>query len=77
MSTNDPPKPSREEEDELLEEQGQESFPSSDPPATEGDARPLLAACCAAGVAYVAYMFGIDVPMYWARWVSDEANGRQ
>jgi len=38
--------------------------------------RPLLAACCAAGVVYVAYMFLVDVPMYWSRWIADEANGR-
>jgi hypothetical protein len=37
----------------------------------------LLALCCAAGVAYVVYMFGVDVPMYWARWVADQAHGRQ
>ncbi|NRF65538.1 hypothetical protein HLB44_00940 [Aquincola sp. S2] len=38
--------------------------------------RPLFAACAVAGVGYVAYMFTIDVPMYWARWVADEAAGR-
>jgi hypothetical protein len=38
--------------------------------------RPLLAVCCAGGFAYVAYMVSVDVPMYWARWVSDEASGR-
>jgi hypothetical protein len=32
---------------------------------------------CGAGVAYVAYMFLVDVPMYWSRWVADEAIGRQ
>ena len=36
MSQKDPRKPTHEEEEELLEEQGEESFPSSDPPATEG-----------------------------------------
>jgi hypothetical protein len=36
MSTEDPPKKLTHEEEELLEEQGEESFPSSDPPATEG-----------------------------------------
>ncbi|MBK6972689.1 MAG: hypothetical protein IPH26_06945 [Sterolibacteriaceae bacterium] len=41
------------------------------------DIRPLLAGCCLAGVAYVFFMFGVDVPMYWARWVADEAIGRQ
>jgi hypothetical protein len=38
--------------------------------------RPLLFACCVAGLAYVAFMFLVDVPMYWSRWVADEARGR-
>lgn len=38
--------------------------------------RPLLAAWCVAGVAYVAFMFLVDVPMYWSRWLADEAAGR-
>jgi len=38
--------------------------------------RPLLAACCAAGLAYVCYMFLVDVPMYWTRWLADELAGR-
>lgn len=38
--------------------------------------RPLLKFFCAAGAAYVAYMFAVDVPMYWARWIADEAQGR-
>ena len=38
--------------------------------------RPLLAAACAAGVAYVLFMSIIDVPMYWSRWSADEASGR-
>lgn len=38
--------------------------------------RPLLAAVCTMAAAYVAYMFFIDVPMYWARWLADEASGR-
>lgn len=46
-------------------------------PRCRREARPLVAACCAAGLAYVAYMFLVDVPMYWARWVTDEAQGRQ
>lgn len=39
--------------------------------------RPLLALWCVAGVGYVLYMFGVDVPMYWTRWLADEAHGRQ
>lgn len=38
--------------------------------------RPLLALWCAAGVVYVAFMFLVDVPMYWSRWLADEASGR-
>ena len=25
---------------------------------------------------YVTFMFGVDVPMYWSRWLADEASGR-
>jgi len=39
--------------------------------------RPLLAACCGAGIAYIGYMVVVDVPMYWARWIAAEAQGRQ
>lgn len=38
--------------------------------------RPLLAIWCAAGMAYVAYMFAADVPMSWSRWLADEIAGR-
>ena len=38
--------------------------------------RPLLAAGCLAGAAYVAYMVRVDVPMYWTRWLADEAGRR-
>lgn len=38
--------------------------------------RPALIAGCAAGIAYVAYMVVIDVPMYWSRWIADEARSR-
>jgi hypothetical protein len=38
--------------------------------------RPVLAAWCAAGIAYVCFMFLVDVPMYWSRWLADEAAGR-
>jgi hypothetical protein len=38
--------------------------------------RPLLALWCVAAAVYVAYMVAVDVPMYWARWVADEAEGR-
>ncbi len=39
--------------------------------------RPYLRAVCLVGVAYVLFMFSVDVPMYWERWVSDEGMGRQ
>jgi hypothetical protein len=29
------------------------------------------------GVLYVAYIFIVDVPMYWSRWKADEALGRE
>lgn len=45
-------------------------------PRVEPPRRPLLAFWCVAAAAYVAYMFAVDVPMYWARWVSDETGGR-
>jgi hypothetical protein len=38
--------------------------------------RPWLVACCVAGAGYVVYMVCIDVPMYWSRWLADEASGR-
>lgn len=38
--------------------------------------RPWLAVCSIAGLGYVAYMVAIDVPMYWSRWLADEASGR-
>jgi hypothetical protein len=38
--------------------------------------RRLLRAIVAAAVVYALYMFTVDVPMYWARWIADEAQGR-
>jgi hypothetical protein len=45
-------------------------------PRVERSRRPLLAFLCAAAAVYVAYMAAVDVPMYWARWAADEAQGR-
>ena len=45
-------------------------------PNCKASLRPVLGMWCAAGVAYVAFMFLVDVPMYWSRWVADEASGR-
>lgn len=38
--------------------------------------RPVLAFWCVAGLTYVGFMFLVDVPMYWSRWLADEASGR-
>ncbi len=38
---------------------------------------PLMIAWCVGGAAYVAFIFGFDVPMYWSRWRADQAQGRQ
>ncbi len=45
-------------------------------PRCRREARPMLAAGAAIGVAYVIFMFGVDVQMYWARWVIDTDHGR-
>jgi hypothetical protein len=45
-------------------------------PRCTASRRSMLAACCVAGLAYVAFMFAVDVPMYWSRWLADEASGR-
>jgi len=39
--------------------------------------RSVVVTWCVLGVAYVAYMFLVDVPMYWERWVADQAAGRE
>ena len=45
-------------------------------PQASRQLRPLMVVWCIGSLAYVGYMFLIDVPMYWARWIADEANGR-
>jgi hypothetical protein len=45
-------------------------------PRSNPSRRPLLAAWCFAGAAYVAFMFLVDVPMYFSRWLADQAAGR-
>lgn len=37
----------------------------------------MLALWGVGGTLYVAYIFIVDVPMYWARWKADEALGRR
>jgi hypothetical protein len=39
--------------------------------------RSVVITWCVLGIAYVAYMFLVDVPMYWERWVADQAAGRE
>ena len=36
-----------------------------------------MIAWCVGGTAYVMYIFLFDVPAYWSRWRTDQANGRQ
>lgn len=38
--------------------------------------RTLLVVWVAATLAYALYMFAVDVPMYWQRWLADEAMAR-
>jgi hypothetical protein len=38
--------------------------------------RPVLTLVCVAGIAYIVFMLLVDVPMYWSRWIGDEASGR-
>ena len=46
-------------------------------PRCERRQRYLLGVWCGAGLAYVVFMFLVDVPMYWSRWTVDQAVGRQ
>jgi hypothetical protein len=46
-------------------------------PRCRREAQPLLAAACVLGVGYVTYMFLVDVPMYWSRWLLDSEQGRE
>ena len=45
-------------------------------PRCDAAVRTLLVASCAIGVAYIGFMFMVDVPMYWSRWIADESTGR-
>ena len=45
-------------------------------PRASARLRPMLLAMGLVGLAYVAFMFMVDVPMYWSRWLADEASGR-
>jgi hypothetical protein len=46
-------------------------------PRFPANRRPMLAAWAVAGTLYVTYIFLVDVPMYWSRWISDQANARE
>jgi hypothetical protein len=46
-------------------------------PRSDNAHRPILALASAFGLGYVVYMFEVDVPMYWGRWVFDEGRGHQ
>jgi hypothetical protein len=45
-------------------------------PRSDSSLRRHILGFCAATAAYVVYMFAVDVPMYWSRWVADEAANR-
>jgi len=46
-------------------------------PVSDGLQRRMLLTWGIAGAAYVVFMCCYDVPMYWARWMSDQAHPRQ
>jgi hypothetical protein len=46
-------------------------------PRADAKARPLLATGALLALGYALYMFQVDVPMYWSRWVLDSEHGRQ
>jgi hypothetical protein len=45
-------------------------------PRCKPELRPALAAAAAVGVGYVFYMFQVDVPMYWTRWLAEAEQRR-
>lgn len=45
-------------------------------PRLSASRTPMLAAWGFAGVVYVTFMFLVDVPMYWSRWLADQASER-
>jgi hypothetical protein len=46
-------------------------------PRSDRSQRPFFILASAIGFGYVVYIFEVDVPMYWARWVFDESRGHQ
>ena len=49
---------------------------SSSWPRSTKALRPYLLGVGMIGISYIWFMFTVDVPMYWARWIVDEASGR-
>jgi hypothetical protein len=45
-------------------------------PRCDRQLRPVLATAACFGVGYVLYMFQVDVPMYWARWLAETEQQR-
>jgi hypothetical protein len=45
-------------------------------PRCKRELRPALAAAAVVGVGYVVYMFQVDVPMYWTRWLAEAEQQR-
>jgi hypothetical protein len=45
-------------------------------PRRFADLYPVTLAWCVGGAAYIAFIFLVDVPMYWSRWLADQASGR-
>ena len=45
-------------------------------PRCSASRRPIFRVWCVGGAAYVLYLLLVDVPMYWHRWIADEAHGR-
>lgn len=45
-------------------------------PRCNRELRPALATVAAIGVGYVVYMFQVDVPMYWTRWLAEVEQNR-
>ena len=41
-----------------------------------GNWRPAVLGGAISGLAYAVYMFAVDVPRYWNRWIADEAQGQ-
>ena len=45
-------------------------------PRSNREVRPALLGAAAIGLGYVVYMFQVDVPMYWTRWLAEAEHNR-